>query len=61
VTGLGDGQVHHQPVGRRAVPVLLVGLEQHAVAGPDDRDRAAAAASWAATDAQQPGIAAETA
>ncbi|MEO7617004.1 MAG: hypothetical protein ABIS86_23715 [Streptosporangiaceae bacterium] len=38
-----DGQVDHQPVRCGAVPVILVGLEQHAVAGPDDLDRSAAA------------------
>src|SRR3954466_9178374 len=31
--GLVDREVDHQPVGRGAVPVLLVGLEQDAVAG----------------------------
>ena len=28
-------------VGRGAVPVVLAGLKEHAVAGPDDLDRAA--------------------
>src|SRR3954454_2992667 len=41
--GLVDGQVDHEAVGGGPVPVLLVGLEQHAVTGPDDLDRAASA------------------
>src|SRR4051794_22829558 len=35
------GDVHHEAVGRRAVPVVLAGLEEHAVAGADLLDRAA--------------------
>src|SRR3954466_3319206 len=37
------GDVHHEAVGRGAVPVVLAGLEEHAVAGPDLLDRAALA------------------
>jgi hypothetical protein len=33
----------HELVGRRSVPVVLAGLEEDAVAGPDLLDRAAAA------------------
>ena len=39
----------HEAVGRGAVPVVLAGLEEHAVAGADLLDRAAFA--LAATDA----------
>src|SRR3954470_16880016 len=35
--------VHHEAAGRGAVPVVLARLEEHAVAGPDDFDRAALA------------------
>ena len=41
-------EVGHEPVRRGAVPVVLAGLEEHAVARPDDLDGAAAA--LAATD-----------
>src|SRR3954465_14186091 len=37
------GDVHHEPVGRRAVPVVLARLENDAVAGPDLGDGAALA------------------
>jgi hypothetical protein len=33
--------VCHEAVGRGAVPVVFAGLEEHAVAGADDLDRAA--------------------
>jgi hypothetical protein len=33
-----DRDMDHQPVGGSPVPVLLVGLEQHPVAGSDDLD-----------------------
>ena len=33
--------MNHEAVRRRAVPVLLAGLEEHAVAGADDLDRPA--------------------
>jgi hypothetical protein len=35
--------VDHEAVRRGAVPVVLSGLEEHAVAGPDGLDRAALA------------------
>jgi hypothetical protein len=44
---LVDGQVNHEPVGRGTVPVLLVGLAQHAVAEPDGLDRPAPALAGA--------------
>src|SRR5215218_11492208 len=37
------GDVDHEAVRRGAVPVVLAGLEEHAVAGPDDLDRPALA------------------
>src|SRR3954447_24425703 len=37
------GDVGHEAVGRGAVPVILCGLEEHAVAGADRLDRAALA------------------
>src|SRR5215207_5628890 len=43
VVDLVEREVHHEAVGRRAVPVVLAGLEEHAVAGADHLDRAAAA------------------
>jgi hypothetical protein len=39
--------VDHEPVRSAAVPVVLVGLEEDAVAGPDDLDRAALALAQA--------------
>jgi hypothetical protein len=36
-------QVGHEPLWRCAVPVVLTGLKEHAVARPDDLDGAAAA------------------
>src|SRR3954451_8408510 len=36
-----NGDVRHQPRGRGAVPVVLARLEEDAVAGADDLDRAA--------------------
>src|SRR5712691_817206 len=36
------GQVRHEVVWRRTVPVMLAGLEEHAIAGSDDLDLAAA-------------------
>src|SRR5215213_2477294 len=41
LVGLLDGDVDHEAVRSGAVPVVLAGLEEHAVAGPDDLDRAA--------------------
>src|SRR5919202_619240 len=35
VIGFLHGHVRHEPVGRRPVPVVLTGLEVHAVAGAD--------------------------
>jgi hypothetical protein len=35
--------VGHEAIGRGAVPVVLAGLEEDAVAGADDLDRAALA------------------
>src|SRR4051794_4786522 len=37
------GDVHHEAAGRGPVPVVLAGLEEHAVAGADLLDRAALA------------------
>ena len=34
-------EMGHEAFGRRAVPVLFIGLEEHAVAGPNDLDRPA--------------------
>src|SRR3977135_624364 len=42
VVDLLHGDVGHEAVGRGAVPVVLAGLEEDAVAGADDLDRAAA-------------------
>src|SRR5262245_40413955 len=42
VVDLDQRQVGHEPRRRGAVPVLLARLEEHAVARPDDLDRAAA-------------------
>src|SRR3954447_9942806 len=55
--GLVDGQVDHEPVRCGAVPVLLVGLEQHAVAGTDDLDRATAALAQADALGDEDGLA----
>src|SRR5207244_7541845 len=52
-----DGEVNHEPVGRGAVPVLLVGLEQHSVTGPDDLDRPAAALAQADALGDEGGLA----
>ena len=41
-------EVGHEAIGGRSVPVLLAGLEEHAVARPDRLDRAAAALAQAA-------------
>src|SRR5215207_2181408 len=49
VVVLLHGDVDHEPVRGRAMPVVLVGLEENAVAGADDLDRAALA--LAQTDA----------
>ena len=49
VVDLLDRQVGHEAVRGGAVPVILAGLEEDAVAGADDLDRAAAA--LAAADA----------
>src|SRR3954467_1128605 len=49
VVVLLHGDVDHEAVGRRAVPVVLAGLEEDAVAGPDDLDRAAFALTEAGT------------
>ena len=43
VVDLVERQVNHQPAGGGAVPVLLVGLDVHTVAGTDDLDGSAAA------------------
>jgi hypothetical protein len=40
LVGLLDRDVHHEPVRRGAVPVVLSGLEEDAIAGADDLDRA---------------------
>src|SRR3954451_10134815 len=42
VVDLVEGEVDHEAVGRGAVPVVLVGLEEDTVAGADDLDGAAA-------------------
>ena len=42
VVSLVDGDMHHQAAGCGSVPVFLVGLEEHAIAGADDLDRSAA-------------------
>src|SRR3954470_11796771 len=49
VVGFLHGEVGHEPVGGGAVPVVLAGLEVHAIAGLDDLDRPAFA--LAAADA----------
>lgn len=38
-----DGDVDHEPVRRRTVPMVLLGLEEHAVAGADGLNRSAIA------------------
>src|SRR3954453_19931125 len=43
VVVLLHGDVSHEAVGRGAVPVVLAGLEEDAVAGADDLDRSALA------------------
>src|SRR5512132_332225 len=43
VVDLVEREMDHEAVGGGAVPVVLVGLEEDAVAGTDDLDRAAAA------------------
>src|SRR3954453_15788769 len=55
--GLVDGQVDHEPIGGGAVPVLLVGLEQDAVTGADDLDRAAPALAQAYALGDEDGLA----
>src|ERR671938_1470316 len=47
VIGFLHGHVRHEPVGRRPVPVVLTGLEVHAVAGADLLDRRALALAQA--------------
>ena len=47
VVHLEHREVGHEAVGRGAVPVLLAGLEEDAVAGTDDLDRPAAALATA--------------
>jgi hypothetical protein len=42
VIDLLHGEVGHEAVGCGAMPVLLGGLEEDAIAGPDYLDRAAA-------------------
>ena len=39
VVGLLHGDVDHEAVGGGAVPVVLAGLEEHAIAGADGLDR----------------------
>src|SRR3954451_1735884 len=55
--GFPDGDVDREPVRCRAVPVLFVGLEQNAVAGADDLDRAAAALAQADALGDEDGLA----
>src|SRR4051812_5506176 len=55
--GLVDGQVDHEPIPRGAVPVLLVGLEQDAVTGADDLDRATPALAQADALGDEDGLA----
>ena len=43
VVGFLHREVGHEAVGGGAVPVVLAGLEEHAVAGTDDLDRLPAA------------------
>jgi len=43
VVDLVEREVNHQPAGGGAVPVLLVGLDVHTVAGADDLNGSAAA------------------
>ena len=52
-----DGEVDHEPVGCGAVPVLLVGLEEDAVAGADDLDGSAAALAQADALGDEDGLA----
>ena len=47
VVNVDDRDVGHEAVRRGAVPVLLLGLEEDAVARPDDLDRLAAALAQA--------------
>src|SRR3954449_400980 len=51
------GDVGHEAVGGGAVPVVLAGLEEDAVAGPDDLDRAALALAEAGTLGDVDGLA----
>ena len=57
VVALVDGEVDHEPVGCGAVPVLLVGLEEDAVAGADDLDGSAAALAQADAFGDEHGLA----
>src|SRR5581483_569720 len=42
LVGLLQGDVRHEAIRRRPVPVLLARREEHTIAGPDARDRPAA-------------------
>ena len=57
VVAFVDGEVDHEPVGGGAVPVLLVGLEEDAVAGADDLDGSAAALAQADALGDEDGLA----
>jgi len=57
VVALVDGHVDHQPVRGRAVPVLLVGLDEDAVPGADHLDRAAASLAQADALGDENGLA----
>src|SRR4051812_49118297 len=56
VVVLLHGDVDHEPVGRRTVPVVLAWLEEHAVPGPDRLDRTALSLAEADTFGDEDGL-----